>query len=285
MLSLLVLITTLAATTLSAPTQTIQERGQYDWSPPLSDFYSAVGNHIAHIRNQPNFPNPPSCDLSKASMPVAPTPLPAPGAGQVLRHVAIGRGTQVCFRSHLPPSTFNPKLTPSENYSCSLASPSVTPAPIGAIASLYNASCIAATYPDLLSMLPNIALQYPVPPSAAQPLSPSNIDLSGHHFFSTNTTPVFNLDTTVRHQYGLVVAKKIANSTAPADAPKGQAGLGNGSVQWLYLTSQDGTTGGLKAVYRINTAGGSPPKTCENMPAIFTVQYASEYWFYGDPVA
>jgi hypothetical protein len=171
-----------------------------------------------------------------------------------------------------------------QNYSCSLASPSVTPVPIGALASLYNASCIAATYPDLLSMLPNIALQYPIPSSAAMPLAPSNIDLSGHHFFATTTTPVFNLDTTATQQYGFIISKKTANSTAPADSPKGPAGLGNGSVPWLYLTSQDGTTNGLKTVYRINTAGGSPPKTCENMPAVFTVQYASEYWFWGDPV-
>jgi hypothetical protein len=38
----------------------------------------------------------------------------------------------------------------------------------------------------------------------------------------------------------------------------------------------------LKTAYRVNTAGGSPPKTCENMPTVFTVDYASEYWFYGD---
>jgi hypothetical protein len=64
----------------------------------------------------------------------------------------------------------------------------------------------------------------------------------------------------------------------------GPGGLGNGSVPWLYLQYLDGTTNGLKAVYRLNTAGGSPPKTCESMPAVFTVQYAAEYWFFGDPL-
>jgi hypothetical protein len=150
------------------------------------------------------------------------------------------------------------------------------------VASLYNASCIAATYPDLLAMLPNIALQHPIPQSPSTPLRPSNLELSGHHFFKTPTTAVFNLDTTPTHQYGLIVAKRVANSTAPANAPKGRAGRGNGSVLWLYLQSRDGTTGGLKTAYRVNTAGGGPPKTCENMPAVFTVDYASEYWFYGD---
>ncbi len=36
----------------------------------------------------------PTCDLSKAAMPVAPTPLPAP-SGLTLEHVALGRGVQV----------------------------------------------------------------------------------------------------------------------------------------------------------------------------------------------
>jgi hypothetical protein len=95
MLSLLFLVASLASTSLSAPTQTVHEQGELAWSPLFSDFYSAVSHHIALIKEQPNFPNPPPCDLSKAVMPAAITPLPVPGPGQVLRHVAIGRGTQV----------------------------------------------------------------------------------------------------------------------------------------------------------------------------------------------
>lgn len=94
--ALLLLICCLASTAISRPTQVLESRGQSDWSTPAESFYSAVDNHVANITDQPNFPDPPSCDLAKALMPAAPTLLPSPGPGQVLRHVAIGRGTQVC---------------------------------------------------------------------------------------------------------------------------------------------------------------------------------------------
>jgi hypothetical protein len=172
-----------------------------------------------------------------------------------------------------------------QNYTCAGASAQYTPVSIGAIASLYNASCIAANYPDLLSMLPALALEFAAPPQPSEVLAPSNIDLCGHHYFATNTTPVFNLNVSPdpAEQLGNVVAKKVANSTAPANAMKGVNGQGNGAVPWLYLTATNETQGDVKAVYRINTAGGSPPKTCENSTAEFSVQYAAEYWFYSTP--
>lgn len=37
----------------------------------------------------------------------------------------------------------------------------------------------------------------------------------------------------------------------------------------------------VKEIYRVNTAGGNPPKTCDGMPTTFEIQYAAEYWFYG----
>src|SRR5437763_14597762 len=82
----------LASTSLSAPAQTVQEREPYGWSPTVADFHSAVGKRTAQIRD---LADESPCDLSNASMPVAPIPLPGPGPGQVLRHVAIGRGSQV----------------------------------------------------------------------------------------------------------------------------------------------------------------------------------------------
>lgn len=165
-----------------------------------------------------------------------------------------------------------------QNYTCANASASTTPVSIGALASLYNVSCVAANYPDILAMLPSLALQYPLPADPKSALMPSNIDLSGHHFFETTTIPIFNLDTTPAQQFGFMVAKKIAGSAAPSGTPLG--GNGQGSVAWLYLKAEDGSTNNLNSAYRLNTAGGSPPKTCESMPATFTVQYAAEYWFW-----
>lgn len=66
----------------------------YAWSPALADYYSKVSKHIEEARQAPSFPSPPACDLSKASPPAAPTPLPSPD-GLNLALVAVGRGVQV----------------------------------------------------------------------------------------------------------------------------------------------------------------------------------------------
>lgn len=72
-----------------------------------------------------------------------------------------------------------------------------------------------------------------------------------------------------------MLAKSAANSTAPEASPKGENGLG--SVAWLKLNGVDGD---YKEIYRLQTAGGVAPKTCDGMPAFFVVQYAAEYWFW-----
>ncbi|RMZ81814.1 hypothetical protein DV738_g1929, partial [Chaetothyriales sp. CBS 135597] len=223
----------------------------------------------------------PSCDLSSVTLPLAPTPLPSPD-GLSLSLVAVGHGIQ--------------------NYTCANSTAQATPAPIGAVARLYNASCLAASYPDLLAMIPNIVLSLPElsasdSSDSATTLGLSRIALSGHHYFSTKTTPVFELDSAsdpLSH-LGIVVGTKGANSTAPPSAPQGQ----NGAVPWLYLTatnaSETVTTQGVvrvgadsqgnewKAIYRLLTAGGSAPKTCEGLDDSstgFSVDYSAVYYFY-----
>jgi hypothetical protein len=114
---------------------------------------------------------------------------------------------------------------------------------------------------------------------------PSDIELSGHHYFNANNSPVFNLNASPdrAQQIGNVVAYKAASSPAPANATKGENGMGNGAVDWLYLNTTNTTQGDVRAVYRVNTAGGSPPQTCENSDAVISIQYAAEYWFYEKP--
>ena len=170
------------------------------------------------------------------------------------------------------------------------------------MASLFNASCLAANFPDLLALIPNIALQNPnppiqPPPGSPQTLYPSNVLLSGHHYFSTNTTPVFELDSASNNQshLGVVFGKKNANSTAPAGSAQGQ----NGAVAWLALDATnksqtvdvkgnvrigaDAKGDEWKAIYRLYTAGGSPPKTCEGLSDSkegFSYDYSTVYYFY-----
>lgn len=181
----------------------------------------------------------------------SPTPLPPPSPGLVLKLVAIGRGTQ--------------------NYTCDADNATAVPAAIGAKATLYNASCIAALYPDVLDALPEVALQFNI--TDAPELAPSNLLVSGVHYFVTTTTPFFDLDT-ANGQLGEAQCKKNASLSAPPDAPKGREG--EAAVTWLKLTTKPGATGGLQEVFRLQTAGGSAPATCAGMPASFEVQYAAQ---------
>jgi hypothetical protein len=184
----------------------------------------------------------------------APTPLPPPSDGLLVKHVAIGRGTQ--------------------NYTCG-TNETAAPVAIGARASLYNATCLAAAYPDVLSMLPRLALQFNLTDINQASLAPSNLQISGHHYFTNLTTPTFNLDTSSMN-LGIAPAAKNSSTPAPADAPIGQYGVGHGAVAWLKLLATEGATGNLQEIYRVNTAGGNPPATCAGMPEAFEVQYAAE---------
>ena len=141
----------------------------------------------------------------------------------------------------------------------------------------------------MLSLLPAAALSVKVPASDSETLFPAQSILSGHHYF-TSKVPTFNLHTTTAN-YGITFAKKIANVTAPPPAVGESSPIGaDGSkpVPWLKLQvntpngdvrAQD-QEAGVKEIYRVSTAGGSAPPTCDGMPDSFQVQYAAEYWFF-----
>lgn len=82
----------------------------------------------------------------------------------------------------------------------------------------------------------------------------------------------------------MLIAKKVADIKAPADANKGMEGTG--AVDWLYLNDKGGSVG-VSEVYRIQTAGGMAPTTCQGQGTnglgvgVISVPYAAEYWFYG----
>lgn len=223
----------------------------------LSKYFQMLGQKVEEGRNMAQAP---VCDMSKAVLPVdSPSPLPLPAAGLTLKHVAIGRGTQ--------------------NYSCPTTNTTAPPVALGATATLYNASCIASTYPDLLALLPGVSLTYTSTSTDTTTAAPPSLSISGHHYFSNSTTPTFNLDTTTE-ALGFAPCAKNASVAAPAGAIVGQGGVGNGAVPWLKLLTRQGATGNLEEVYRVNTAGGNPPLTCAGMASTFEVQYAAEYWFY-----
>lgn len=121
--------------------------------------------------------------------------------------------------------------------------------------------------------MPAIALKFPIPdPNAI--LSPANLFLSGHHYFTNLTTPTFNLNTAA-HTWGEVGCAKL-NATAGNNPTTDVTNLK------LAAKSRDGCT--IAEVYRINASGGQPPATCKGAAPSFEVQYAAEYWFWDNPL-
>jgi len=63
----------------------------------------------------------------------------------------------------------------------------------------------------------------------------------------------------------------VLESIPPPEAPEFDA-------WWVYSTSLDSTWD----VYRVETAGGAVPASCQGQNAKFELIYAAEYWFYHD---
>lgn len=104
----------------------------------------------------------------------------------------------------------------------------------------------------------------------------------GHHFFNPvngANTPVFALDQLSVAPYPMALVGKLGDTVAPATACPGLSG--EGAVKWLYLRDTKGISqGGIDTVYRLETAGGAPPATCQDQPASFEVRYATQCKFH-----
>ncbi|KAF3481195.1 uncharacterized protein GIQ15_03954 [Arthroderma uncinatum] len=224
------------------------------WSPGSAKWLSEIGDYISKHANN-GLLQQPTCDLSKAVLPSNPQLSEVP-KDQKLLAVAIGRGTQ--------------------NYTCSSSSPEKAPKATGAMATLFNASCIASNYPYLLSLLPNVALELTTPPPFGNSRGPADLMVMGHHYFDGEGVPIFDLP-----KLGISSVKKADSKDAPANAMKGVNTEQEGAVSWLMLESIPSSTGLAKRVYRVNTAGGKAPSTCVDQPEQIQIQYSAEYWFYG----
>lgn len=176
--------------------------------------------------------------------------LPSPADGTKLRHVAVGRGTQ--------------------NYTCD-GNATSKPKAIGAVATLFNVTCLAAIYPDVSAKIPGMAVHFNL--GTANRLGPAVLPVSGHHLFTADGLPFFDLNTS-NMQLGTLPCAKNASANAPSTAAVGQKG--EPAVAWLRLLATKDATGGLSEVFRVSTAGGSPPDTCKGLTGAFQVEYAAE---------
>ncbi|KAL6721419.1 hypothetical protein ACLMJK_000522 [Lecanora helva] len=185
------------------------------------------------------------------------TSLPSPTG--TLKAITVGRGTQ--------------------NYTCTSPTDSSTtaiptPVAIGAKADLLDASPLLRLLPPaegikILDLLPSYLVNFDTSLLAAY-----SIPLLGHHYFNSDGQPTFDLGDT-----GFLIAKKTGSISAPAGACPGSLGKGFGAVDWLSLVDAGGSRG-LGSVYRVVTAGGKAPPTCQGISGDIEVQYSALYWFF-----
>lgn len=197
------------------------------------------------------------CDLSaldNVTLPITGTSLPAPSADFFLASITVGRGVQ--------------------NYTCGNDS-TAAPVSIGAIAILYEASCIGLSDPDLLAALPGqaLAISPPADPEEDLDCGSQPLERAGHHFFTAAKVPTFDFTETGDPELGLGMMSVGVKSPAPDAAT---------SVPWLSLNRADGSVGPIQAIYRLNTAGGVAPATCDGQQpgGTISVQYAAQYWVF-----
>ncbi|GAQ06396.1 uncharacterized oxidoreductase YjmC [Aspergillus lentulus] len=182
-------------------------------------------------------PTIPLCDTKPA--------LPAPSHGLKLKFVALGRGTQ--------------------NYTCLPSDKSASPAAVGAVATLFDASCLASHNPTILHDLP--AAMSKVSTDALglfamllnQMTSRTSSGLIlGEHYFTDTGAPMFDLR--IGGHKDWLQAKKGSSVPAPSQISS-HSKEGDHNVPWLKLGFADGS--GIREVYRIHTSGGQPPASCK----------------------
>ncbi|KAE8375383.1 hypothetical protein BDV26DRAFT_299797 [Aspergillus bertholletiae] len=215
--------------------------------PELATAFSQISSNLdnLHVSN---------CSLVRTNL-LPHKLLPDPSPGLRLKYVTAGRGTQ--------------------NYNCGVTSNTTAPKALGADATLFDVSCIAAFNPELLhnltpalktvhsEALPFLALL------GSRLFPPATKFILGKHLFNAADQPFFDLRLAGGHDW---MATKMAVSVG---APE----RSTVNVPWLKLTSVNGT--GVKEVYRVHTVGGQPPTNCQKHLGEFKVEYAAEYWFYG----
>ncbi|KAI7185097.1 hypothetical protein D0869_00215 [Hortaea werneckii] len=170
-----------------------------------------------------------------------------------LRYVALGVGVQ--------------------NYTCNGTSYVQTQSSDGALATLYDATAYLASNPSAISSLSIERLEAYEASHHCEESSNREPQLPnlGEHFFTSDMVPTFDLFETEPQRK--LSAAKIQAVEAPVPD----------TVSWLYLVDcEDGTSEGLEAAYRVETAKGVAPSSCnsEETGSQVAIAYTAQYWFY-----
>ncbi|MDI1485476.1 MAG: hypothetical protein OHK93_000614 [Ramalina farinacea] len=239
------------------------------FSPLTTIFGSLLATTVIALPHQQQTPTKiaprQGFDLTQYHVPLSNGSQSLPSPNSTLKAITLGRGTQ--------------------NYTCKPSgTPTSVPVAVGAKANLIDLSPLLA-HPFFNSDAESVVLD--AVPAWFLNLADANtiieffkivfniiLDILGVHFFNDAGVPTFSLGDT-----GTLLGKKVGDIIAPANADPGPGGQGPGAVDWLYLSQAPGSEG-LSSVYRVETAGGKPPKSCDGQPDDIEVQYAALYWFY-----
>jgi hypothetical protein len=166
-----------------------------------------------------------------------------------------------------------------QNYTCNAATSKWASA--GAVASLFDVSCIASRKGFALADVSSTAYNIwkVADPKMTSPalLSGFSMPKLGQHYFITNPTTGSGISpnwdfVASKGPDAFVVGSKVAGMPAST---------GQSDVDWLQLK---GIQGGLAdAIYRVDTRGGVAPASCTpgTDVAVLSVKYTAIYWFFG----
>ncbi|EIM89136.1 uncharacterized protein STEHIDRAFT_119880 [Stereum hirsutum FP-91666 SS1] len=172
-----------------------------------------------------------------------------------------------------------------QNYTCSNTS---TYTNVGAVAELFDISCVvdSALSPYLTSAVEALWSAIPSDTFNTTELISTlgflgNPDVIGQHYFVPNpatgsgSSPKF--DFTSARFNGVAEAFVVLAKTGDVVSPDDKSV----DVDWLYLTALSyGGQGDLAgSAFRVETAGGQPPASCNGADSI-SVKYAAKYYLY-----
>ncbi|KAF8893179.1 hypothetical protein CPB84DRAFT_1783384 [Gymnopilus junonius] len=208
---------------------------------------------------------PDLCSLSKAasSLPNLPSPLVAPSSP--LSWVGVAIGTQ--------------------NYTCASTG---TWTNVGAVAELFDISCLAGTF--FFESIQDIAIAAweAAPPSlpASQIISKlhsfSTPEILGQHYYVTNPITGSGINPKWDFTSQGADAGKADAFVVAAKVNDGGAPTGSKDIDWVQLGNIEGSL--AKQVYRTDTRLGQPPASCTPGSAEIVVKYAAKYWGFGASV-
>ncbi|KZV96102.1 hypothetical protein EXIGLDRAFT_706116 [Exidia glandulosa HHB12029] len=195
------------------------------------------------------------CDVSSATL-----PLPAPGTTAIAapnvsvakpKFIAVGLGVQ--------------------NYTCNAATGTYTSA--GAVASLFDISCLASSplFPHIQDIAFALDQAGPIAAKTLEAILGAVCLKLGDHYFvtspsGTGISPKFDFTKSMHDSNAFVLAARAGGVAAPNTAE---------DVDWLQLSNVQGAL--AKFVYRVQTKGGQPAKTCAGTE-FSSVPYAAQYW-------